>query len=945
MKKTLAILLSLALVICMIPGTAFASETLTVTLDKAEAMYDGNVKTVGLTVKSGETVLGADAYTVEWSPAVIKNAGDYTVTVKENVAEGAVAKTGTATFKVTPADLSTATVTVADTVYNGAVQTPVVTVSLGGKTLVADTDYAVTWNPATVQAKGEYVATVTGSGNYSGAVQATDKCVISALDLSSAIITAKRDIVSTDINTETKKLKNEALGESGLFTVKVGDIPVTDAMATLTSVYDATANTIKVTLTAKDTNNVIGERSATFSVKKSLDGYVVELASNETFTYTGNALVPRYGVKVVKKDSNGKVIDTIPTSGYTVAYSKNVIGGTDATVTVVGTGVYSGTIVNDSIFHINQKPITSYGITVEASTALANQSPKVVIKDGSTLLVPGTDYTVSGLSGNVATITGIGNYGGTRTQTFTVVEKYINSVTAAAGITYYYSGATQEPYLTVKGSDDKTLTQNYDYKITYTDAEGKAATPRDAGTYTYSVIGMGRYANLVDKTGTFTITPFPKDWVDVTASAGYTTSTPYVTVRSLDGKINFVQDKDFKVLSVYPNTYSNKVTVYLSTMGNIESGSLTAEYALVAKSIGTCNAYFTNGRSSSNYTGSVISAPITVKDGYYTTLTQGTHYTVTYKNSLGQTVSSIRDAGTYTIEITGKGMYSGTTYLTYTVYGTDISYYTVTLKESSVQANGYSKVPVIASVKYGVTTLSSNNYTVTYKNSLGQTVTSMSAPDTYTVVVTGKNGYQGSTSATFRIVGLEQEVTITNGTSKKVYEGSDSFKLTAKATGDGTGFVWTSSDPTVATVSYNGTVTVVGVGRAKITATTTGTKKYDPADASFIVKVYPDKAKMTKKPWTDGKKGQLKVRWGYQDGVTKYQIRYSTTSSFKSYTTKTVSAHGDSTLATQSTTLKNLKSGKKYYVKVRAVYQTYNEEGTKITYYGAWSPWKSGKTK
>ncbi|MBR3706386.1 MAG: Ig-like domain-containing protein, partial [Firmicutes bacterium] len=168
---------------------------------------------------------------------------------------------------------------------------------------------------------------------------------------------------------------------------------------------------------------------------------------------------------------------------------------------------------------------------------------------------------------------------------------------------------------------------------------------------------------------------------------------------------------------------------------------------------------------------------------------------------------------------------------------------------------------------------------------------------------------------------------------------------TAKATGDGTGFTWTTSDPTVATVSYNGTVTVVGVGRAKITATTTGNKKYNPEEASFIVKVYPDKVKQTKKPWTDGKKGQLKVRWGYQEGVTKYEIRYSTSKSFSTYSTKTVNAHGDSTLATQSTTLKNLKSGKTYYIKVRAVYQTYNEEGTKITYRGAWSPWRSAKTK
>jgi len=889
MKKTLAILLSLALVICMIPGTAFAGETVTYT---ATTLTESNT-----------------------------------------------------------------TISVNDVVYNGTAQTPAVTVIVNGTTLKT-TDYNVAYTNNTNV--GEATVTVTGvhvgsaetaptenitadNAGYYGSVTKTFN--ITALDLNSAIITTTADIVSTDI-TDT------ALNDTGLakLSVKVGETTVTtgeSGMAILESVYNATNATVTVTVKDADEQNanVVNYRSATFPVKKSITreaGYVVELASNETFTYTGSALVPRYGVRVVKKDESGKIVETIPTNGYTVAYSKNITGGTDATVTVVGTGVYSGTLVNDKIFHINQKPITSSGITIEVATALANATPEVIVKDGNIVLIENTDYTVS-KSGNVVTITGAGNYGGTTTKTFTIVDKSISTVEAASGVTYYYNGSAQAPLLTVKGSDDKTLTQNYDYKITYTDANGKAVTPVNAGTYTYTVVGMGKYAGT--KTGTFTIAPFPKDWVDVTVSAGYTTSTPYVSVRSFDGKINFVQDKDFKVLSVYPNTYSNKVTVYISTMGNLESGSLTAEYALVAKSIASCNAYFTNGRSSSPYTGSVVSAPITVKDGYYTTLTQGTHYTVTYKNSLGKVVSSIRDAGTYTIEITGKGMYSGTTYLTYTVTGTDISYYTVTLKESSVQATGYSKVPTITSVKYGYTSsLTSSDYTVTYKNYLGETVTSMSTPGTYTVVVTGKNGYQGSTTATFKIVGLDQTVTVAEGTSKKVYEDSAAFKITPKATGDGTGFIYTTSDPTVATVSATGTITVKGVGRAKITVTTTGNKKYNPESASFFVKVYPDKVKQTKKPWTDGKKGQLKVRWGYQEGVTKYEIMYSTSSTFKNAKTKTVNAHGKD-YTTQSTTIKELKNNTKYYVKVRAVYQTYNEEGTKITYRGAWSPWRSATTK
>ncbi|MDY5819044.1 MAG: Ig-like domain-containing protein, partial [Treponema sp.] len=237
--------------------------------------------------------------------------------------------------------------------------------------------------------------------------------------------------------------------------------------------------------------------------------------------------------------------------------------------------------------------------------------------------------------------------------------------------------------------------------------------------------------------------------------------------------------------------------------------------------------------------------------------------------------------------------------------------------------------------------LSSNDYTVSYQDATGKTVYSMSAPGTYRVVVTGKNGYSGSTYATFRIVGTPQTVTV-NQDSYKVYPTSDSFKITAKATGDGTGFTYTSSNPAVASVSSTGYVTIHKVGKAVITVATTGNKKSEPASEDVTVKVYPNKGKISQKPWTNGKKAQMKVRWNYQDGVTKYQIRYSRDKNFKSgtYLTKTVNAHGKD-YTTQSTTLTKLKRGYTYYFKVRAVY---TDPVTGDNYYGSWSGWRSAKT-
>ena len=104
MKKTLAILLSLALVVCMIPaasGVAFAAgETLSATLATGSetAVYTGNNITLPtLTVQYGTQTLelqgegdteaaGDGKYTVEWKKdssavTVAKDVGTYTATV------------------------------------------------------------------------------------------------------------------------------------------------------------------------------------------------------------------------------------------------------------------------------------------------------------------------------------------------------------------------------------------------------------------------------------------------------------------------------------------------------------------------------------------------------------------------------------------------------------------------------------------------------------------------------------------------------------------------------------------------------------------------------------------------------------------------------------------------------------------------------------------------
>ena len=84
-------------------------------------------------------------------------------------------------------------------------------------------------------------------------------------------------------------------------------------------------------------------------------------------------------------------------------------------------------------------------------------------------------------------------------------------------------------------------------------------------------------------------------------------------------------------------------------------------------------------------------------------------------------------------------------------------------------------------------------------------------------------------------------------------------------------------------------------------------------------------------------KKAMKVTWKKSaDKVNGYQVRYSTSKSFK--TCKTVSVKY--TKKVNSRTVKKLKSGKRYYVKVRTYVK--NSDGT---YYSKWSKVKSVKVK
>ena len=875
MKKTLAILLSLALVICMIPATASvaaaASASGTVNIDgqeytvnvrETQFTYDGNVKSTSVTVNG----LVAGSYTVSYEDErgqetqTLKDAGTYGIYITK---DGVPSKVDNCSIVINKAAAPSSSVTIRQ---------------ISGATLPQD-----------------------GSINDTNAAE--------------------------------------------YFEVWINGKRLASDEVVLYCSFSAPTYRVLATSSGKNYENFTVEKD--FSLTEDIGAVengslVYGLApSDESITYTGSPIKPI--INVQKGAEEPLTLDR----DYKVTYTGATKAGDSISITVTGMGRYTGSYTKS--YDVLPRNIADSGITVENTTILKGQSPSLALKYNNKTLVKGTDFDYNSIDtssggAKTITITGKNNFTGSRDVTVNVTDS--DKDLAAANVTMSttqltYSGYQQAPTITLRLGNTTVAASYYTvkYKLSGSSAAATTAKPVNAGTYdveiTANTNNAGRFTGTRTYTSAFKINPLDINSSSVTAT--YTGSPSYnpVSLKFASRTLSYGTDYDV-------DSYVSTNTYYTVTGRGNYTG--TRRVYKSTRSLSGCTINFSDNRSSAAY-GSTYYPKVTAYDyinGSRVTLTENVDYTLTYKNSKNQEVTYCKDTGTYSVIVTGKGAYSGTRTLTFTIGGTDISGYTVTLEKTSVNATGYNQTPVIKSVKKGsYSSLSTNDYTVSYQDSAGKTITSMYAPGTYKVVVTGRNGYSGSTSATFKILGLAQTVTVDNDSYKK-YMTSEPFKITAKASGEYSGFTYTSSNSAVASVSSAGYVTPKKVGRAVITVTAVGKNKYESASKTVEVKVYPNRVKISKKPWTGGKKRQMKVRWGYQEGVTKYQIRYSRDKKFGSgtYLTKTVKAHGKS-FTTQSTTISNLKSKYTYYFKVRAVY---TDPATGDNYYGSWSPWRSSKT-
>ncbi|MBR3562012.1 MAG: S-layer homology domain-containing protein [Oscillospiraceae bacterium] len=536
-------------------------------------------------------------------------------------------------------------------------------------------------------------------------------------------------------------------------------------------------------------------------------------------------------------------------------------------------------------FTIAPKALTANDIAVTdpATTYTGKALDKIAIavRDGNTTLVKDTDYTLAysvaqGQTGELSndlplkagtytvTVTGKGNYTGTKTATLTVNPLRLannNAVSITVG-ELTYSGDALAPDVTVKVNGVQT--NEFTATFTASTAAGSNAKtekvngkdmPKNAGAYTVSVELTGNIASPVDAdrkaipaTATFKVAPKTVNSIEASISRmPYTGKKiePVFTLTSADGIVGKVEAlvKNVDYVVVYSNNIAvGTATATVTFRGNYTNGtgdSFKPTFQITPAEV--TGAEIALSEDTFTYTGAAQTPTVTVSEGddAVTTYRAGTDYetkivagtaNITDAAAYGaaETVSPVA-AGTYKVAVKFTGNYSGVATATYTIAPKALPEQALSLTPDTFVYDGTAKRPTVT-VKDGSKTLvKDTDYTLKYQAD-GKETSDTKNVGTYTVIATGAGNYSGTSESTFDITAGVRTFTadVTSVTLKKDDTNTKQITVTDSASGDAA-VTYTSSNESVATVNETGLITAVSAGTATITVSSEATANYPAA--------------------------------------------------------------------------------------------------------------------
>lgn len=677
-----------------------------VTLNALDSyIYSGVAKTPTVRqVTIGMLNVPTEGYTVNYSNNT--NAGTATVTL-----------TGTGNFKDSASKTFfierkpiTADMIIFDEenfVYDGTVKKPNVTVKDGETTLSPSTDYSIT-NPNQTEVNTYHVV-ITGLGNYTS--------------------TASRpySIVGKEASTQfSVSLAYESTVFDG--SEKKPGVTVTEGTTLLTNNTDYTvsytnninAGTATAIVTGK--GHYAGTKTVTFTITpKTLTDGMVGLSSEE-FVFSGVNQKPTVTV------TDGTILTA---DDYIITNGGGINAGTYHVV-VNGTRNYTGNV--DKTFTIGQLDLASASVTLVSLSSYVYDGVAKEPGIQSISFSGGHTVTSDGYSAIYAdnvnvgtatiTLTGRGNYKGTKVVTFNILPQTITAdMISLSNEEYTYNGKLQKPEVSVK-CGSITLTAGVDYSLE--NAGGTAV-----GSYEVKVTGQNNYNGIATKN--YTIKEQKVYDFNVTLSKEsviYNGKPQEIELVVKDGETVLKQGVQYTL--VYTNNINVGTATIVITGHGDYSGTKNVSFlinpkALTEEMVKLDSLEFV-------YNATVRKPVVTVEDEGIITAND---YIVT--NSGG------KDYGTYSVVITGKNNYTGTITKQFTIRQRDIAGGKVVLNElTSYVYDGKAKNPGVREVIVGNNIVPVDNYTVTTSANINV--------GTVTVTVTAHGNYTGTAQATFKIL-------------------------------------------------------------------------------------------------------------------------------------------------------------------------------------------------
>ena len=613
---------------------AASAATLDVTLGTATYTYDGTAKTPAVTVQDGSAVLteGTD-YTVAYENNV--NAGTATVTV---TCQGNYTGEKTANFTIAKAQLTAVTLAETSLTYNGSEQTVNVSSVKAGDLDVSADNYDVSGNTQT--AAGTYTVTVTAKAESNYAGSATAQWTITQAAASVTAPTAKTGLV---YNGTAQQLITEGSAEGGEMQYSLDGTSYSTAVPTAT---DAGQYTVYYKVVGDANHSDVAAASIEVTIAKA--ALTTVTLAETSLTYNGSEQT--VSVSSVKAGT----LD-VTAADYDVTGNKQTNVGTyTATVTAKATSVnFTGTATAQ--WSITAAGTAAFTLTLDPTSFVYDgtaKTPAVTVKDGSTVLVENTDYTLAyenNVNAGTAKViaTGMGNYSGTKEATFTIAkaDAAVTAPTAKTGLVY---NATAQVLVTEGSAEGGQM----HYSTDGTNYGESVPAKTDAGTYTvyYKVTGDANHNDVAAQTLSVSIAKAALTAVTLDkTSLVYNKTEQTVNAVSVKAGELTVAAADYDVTG---NKQTNVGTYTATVTAKAESnftGEATTQWTIAAADAATSFTLTLNPETFI-YDGTAKQPAVTVKDGSIV-LTEGTDYTVAYTDNV--------NVGTATVTVTGQGNYTG----------------------------------------------------------------------------------------------------------------------------------------------------------------------------------------------------------------------------------------------------------------------------------------------